>query len=100
MAIRIFDDAAVVRHVIAGGGRYALWLGVGTSADSGIQTVNDICKSIRASELQNQTSIDIKDAAAVEDWANKTLDWNERAFAAPNTVLLRAWWSSLCECVQ
>ena len=77
MGIRVLSDAAVVRHLLGGSGRYALWLGAGVSADSGIQTANAICNSIRASLLQTQSAVDVTDARAVEEWANRTLDWSD-----------------------
>ena len=77
MAIRILSDADVVRHLLSGASRYAVWLGAGVSADAGIQTAPAICQRIRDELLKNQSSVDPKDAKAVADWADRMLDWND-----------------------
>jgi O-acetyl-ADP-ribose deacetylase (regulator of RNase III)/NAD-dependent SIR2 family protein deacetylase len=77
MAVRILSDAEVVRLLLSGAGRYAVWLGAGVSADSGIQTASAICESIRVEMLKNQSSVDQSDTAAVAEWADRTLDWKD-----------------------
>jgi O-acetyl-ADP-ribose deacetylase (regulator of RNase III) len=77
MTLRILSEADVVRHLLSGARRYAFWLGAGVSAESRIDTAPSICDSIRDQLLKGQSSVDPHDAAAVTDWANRTLDWGD-----------------------
>jgi O-acetyl-ADP-ribose deacetylase (regulator of RNase III)/NAD-dependent SIR2 family protein deacetylase len=77
MEIRVLSDGEVVRLLLSGAGRYALWLGAGVSADSGIQTAQAICDGIRATLLKGQKAVDPNDATAVGEWANRALNWSD-----------------------
>jgi O-acetyl-ADP-ribose deacetylase (regulator of RNase III) len=77
VAYRILSDTEVVRHIRGGASRYAIWLGAGVSVDSGIQTASEICRAIRQDLLKARGSDASQDAAAVTEWENGTLDWND-----------------------
>ena len=77
MGATIISDTEVIRLVLDNAGSYAVWLGAGASREAGMDTADEICKTIRSDLEKNLPRSVREDAGKLTRWATNNLKWED-----------------------